>query len=473
MDLGLLSKGDCVLKNSSDFVGAVIGEAAKTTRSIMEQAKGSVLVIDEAYNLSPSAGGGTNPYKADVIDTLVEQVQGVPGDDRVVIMLGYKEPMEAMFRSSNPGLARRFQMQNAFQFADYNKAELRHILLHQVKKTGLRVPDEALTIAMDILAREAQKPNFGNGGAVANLLSEAQVCRQNRLQEELTPLEIATDSTLAAADFRAASRQSMGQADEGDIFDGLVGMDDVVKQVRTIKAKLTLAKKIGGKAPVDTTFLFVGSPGTGKTTMARRMGRVFEELGILASAEVHETSASEFTTGYVGQAGGKTQEVMRAALGSVLFIDEAYRLNPAASANAFMQDVVDELVAGLTSEEFKGKMVVILAGYEKDIDEMLNVNQGLSSRFTQRIKFADFSPKDACTLLLMTLQREYASLTFSSELQRDVDRGAEGRVFKLVTALVAAPHFGNGRDVDTLAGSIFGVVAERLANDDVESLEFC
>ena len=113
-------------------------------------------VIDEAYNLSPAdAAGSSNPYKADVIDTLVEQVQGVPGDDRVVIMLGYKAPMEAMFRVSNPGLARRFQLQNAFDFADFSKAELREILLLKVKATGLRVPDEALTVAMEILGREA------------------------------------------------------------------------------------------------------------------------------------------------------------------------------------------------------------------------------------------------------------------------------------------------------------------------------
>ena len=99
---------------------------------------------------------------------------------------------------------------------------------------------------------------------MVNLLSEAQMCRQQRLQEELTPLEIAADNTLTALDFRAASHQSTGQADEGDIFEGLVGMDDVVKQVRSIKKRLSLAKRIGSKAPIDTTFLFVGSPGTGQ-----------------------------------------------------------------------------------------------------------------------------------------------------------------------------------------------------------------
>merc|ERR1719174_1024838 len=116
-DMGLLSKGDVIVKNPSDFIGSALGESEKNTLAILEEAKGCVLVIDEAYGLH-SEKGVTDPYKTSVVDTIVAKVQGVPGDDRCVLLLGYEENMAQMMRDSNPGLARRFNLQDAFQFED-------------------------------------------------------------------------------------------------------------------------------------------------------------------------------------------------------------------------------------------------------------------------------------------------------------------------------------------------------------------
>lgn len=129
-DLGLLSKGEVVLKTASDFVGSVIGESEAKTRAILKSAEGCVLVIDEAYSLGggggagQGGGGGLNsvqdPFRSAVVDTLVEQVQNVPGEDRCVLLLGYKAEMENFMRTANPGLARRFALDNAFIFEDYS-----------------------------------------------------------------------------------------------------------------------------------------------------------------------------------------------------------------------------------------------------------------------------------------------------------------------------------------------------------------
>ena len=123
-DLGLLSKGEVVLKTASDFVGSALGESEAKTRSILKASEGCVLVIDEAYSLSAaggvgSGGGGGDPYRTAVVDTLVEQVQNVPGEDRCVLLLGYRAEMEEFMRGTNPGLARRFALDNAFSFEDY------------------------------------------------------------------------------------------------------------------------------------------------------------------------------------------------------------------------------------------------------------------------------------------------------------------------------------------------------------------
>lgn len=112
-----------VLKTASDFIGQHIGESEVKTRAILEASQGCVLVIDEAYSLGHSTSGSSaSAFRVAAVDTLVEQVQNVPGEDRCVLLLGYRAEMEEFMRTTNPGLARRFAMDNAFIFEDYSGA---------------------------------------------------------------------------------------------------------------------------------------------------------------------------------------------------------------------------------------------------------------------------------------------------------------------------------------------------------------
>ena len=172
----------------------------------------------------------------------------------------------------------------------------------------------------------------------------------------------------------------------------MIGCKAVKDQVNTFIQTIKFSLKLG-RDPLDDlnlNFVFSGSPGTGKTTIARIMGKLLTSLNLLGRNEVVECSASDLVTGYVGQAGSKTREMFRSALGGVLFIDEAYRLNPRKSPG-FMQEVVDEIVQILTEKQFKNKMAVIFAGYEQDMDELFEVNPGLKSRVSKTLRFDDFS----------------------------------------------------------------------------------
>lgn len=173
------------------------------------------------------------------------------------------------------------------------------------------------------------------------------------------------------------------------------------------------------------------------------MGEVFYNLNLLPSADVIDIGAQELVTGYVGQAGKKTAEILHKARGKVLFIDEAYQLNPR-KGGQYMQEVVDEIVKSLTSPEIRGNMVLILAGYESDINEMLTVNQGLRSRISKKIQFPDFSTEKICQLLQSELQKNEFRLNLeaTSELPR------------LANILRSQPGFSNGRDVETLSRKI-------------------
>ena len=138
-ELGLLSKGDVLLRTASDFMGDVVGSSERKTREQLAAAEGCVLVIDEAYSLYSGGGGGgglgggTGLYGEAVIATLVEQVQATPGDDRAVILLGYREEMARMMRGANPGLARRFQLEHAFDFPDYTDEQVLRTLLAKAR----------------------------------------------------------------------------------------------------------------------------------------------------------------------------------------------------------------------------------------------------------------------------------------------------------------------------------------------------
>lgn len=133
---GLLSKGDTMIRNASDFIGAYVGHSEMQTKKILDQARGSVLLIDEAYMLNPKPANShhTCPYRQAAIDTLVGEVQNTPNEDRCVILMGYKGELVSMLRTCNPGLSRRFPIEDAFEFEEFSDDELSRVLDLKLKK---------------------------------------------------------------------------------------------------------------------------------------------------------------------------------------------------------------------------------------------------------------------------------------------------------------------------------------------------
>ena len=149
--------------------------------------------------------------------------------------------------------------------------------------------------------------------------------------------------------------------------------------------------------PVDGSqtlhMIFKGNPGTGKTTMARIIGEVLYNIGVLSSNNFVETDRSGLVAGYVGQTAIKTKEIIESALGGVLFIDEAYALaQDASSGSGFGKEAIDTLVKGM--DDNRENLLVILAGYSDDMDNFLDINPGLRSRFANIIEFKDYCTKD-------------------------------------------------------------------------------
>lgn len=197
------------------------------------------------------------------------------------------------------------------------------------------------------------------------------------------------------------------------------------------------------------------------------MGQMFYDMGLLSTNDYSECSASDLVGQFVGQTGPKTTNVLRKGLGKVLFVDEAYRL----AEGHFAKEAIDELVDRLTKPEFLGKMVVILAGYTENMNELLSVNPGLSSRFPEEIMFQNMTPEECLTLLQQQLSKEEVEFNLDSQSRSHSD------IANLLKRLSALPSWANGRDVKTLTKAITAAAYEkaeptsstelRVSSDDV------
>ncbi|KAG4267231.1 hypothetical protein FPRO04_04843 [Fusarium proliferatum] len=454
-DLGLLSNGELIVKNPADFVGAVIGGSEAQTKGILASTVGKVLLIDEAYGLY---GGGPNAshmnqFKTAVIDTIVAEVQSVPGEDRCVLLLGYREKMEELFQNVNPGLSRRFPLSSAFVFEDFDDVALAKILDLKLGKLGFKATTKAKCVALDVLRRARNSPNFGNAGEIDNLLGRAMTSHQKRVSSG----QVKKHGTLEPIDFdEEFDRAENGGTDVKKLFEGDIGRDHLVTILQGYQNRVRQAKQLEIDPEIPFNFMFRGPPGTGKTTAARKMGQVYYDLGFLASTEVIEASTTDMIAQYVGQTGPKVQSLLDRALGKVLFIDEAYRL---ASESSFAREAVDELVDCVTKPRYQGKLIIILAGYVQDINTLLSINPGMSSRFPESIDFDPLTP--ASCIQLMTIQLQANKIQLDGKIALDLscleqpEKAFLDEITSKFNKLSKQDSWANARDVKELAKKIF------------------
>ncbi|QIX01542.1 hypothetical protein AMS68_007059 [Peltaster fructicola] len=457
-DLGLLSNGEVILKNPADFVGDVLGASEKTTKGILSSSVGKVLVIDEAYGLHSSAGVGQSAdiYKTAVIDTLVAEIQSVPGDDRCVLLLGYQEQMEKMLRDANPGLARRFPLSEAFVFEDFTDDELREVVKLKLKQQAYDATDDAMEQIMAILQRARNKMHFGNAGEVDIILNSSKARHLQRCADQNLSNNATFEAIDCNPDFNRASEKPFSIP---ELFKDSLGHDWLITRLQEIWNVVANMKSRGfdPRKQVPYNFVFCGPPGTGKTTTARKMGQIYHEMGILATDEVLERSASDLVGQYVGHTGDKTKKLLESALGKVLLIDEAYRL----AEGHFAKEATDELVDLLTKPQFAGKLIVILAGYDRDIERLMATNPGLTSRFPEKVSFQSLSPAACATLLITRLAQESYLDVSAVQMLASCDHAIA--LFERLTKLSS---WANARDVETLAKVIARAILQQTSSSD-------
>jgi SpoVK/Ycf46/Vps4 family AAA+-type ATPase len=502
--LGLLSSGELLLRNASDLIDRYIGGSEANTKEILAAARGNVLVIDDAYVLDPGcrpSGNSNANFRGAVLDTLVSEVANAPGEDRCIILAGYRDSMLAMFQNANPGLRRRFPVEDAFVFDDYTRPELESIFDLKLAQDEVECAPLAKEVALDMLERAKDRPHFANGAEVDNLLSKAKLARNRRaalLRHERQQQVVVDSSSKCAGSKRATKakkktgaaaaaansedaienlplqphdfdpnydRASRARANCAALFADMVGFQPVVSQFRTYQriAAGMRARGLDPRPQIPFTFVFRGPPGTGKTTTARRVGRIFYDMGFLASDEVVECSASDMVAEYSGQTGPKVNRLLESALGKVLFIDEAYRLCDSGRGGCgFEGQAIGELVDAVTKPQFARRMVIILAGYDADMTRLLASNAGLRSRFATDVVFAPLAPEQCLAHLARALADAHIALEPAARMP---PRDREHVLSQLVRA-AKAPGWASGRSVQAMARAVVAGVFSGGEDED-------
>ena len=319
----------------------------------------------------------------------------------------------------------------------------------------------------DLSGREL---NFitGYAGSLRTFLMTRAAKRHSGTQE--ATLRDAPEDTPAAPGEPAQKAQPAKKKEEPEKsldelmaeLNGLIGLADVKREVNSLVnlIKVRKMRESHGLKVMDMSFhmVFTGNPGTGKTTVARLVAKIYKQLGFLSKGQLIETDRSGLVAGYVGQTAGKVTDVVNSALGGILFIDEAYALARKGMDNDFGREAIDTLVKLM--EDHRDDLVVIVAGYTDEMHDFLTANPGLISRFNKYIDFADYTDDELMDILHMNAKRQgYAVAESADTVVRD-----------MLTAMALSERldFGNARGMRNTLEKLVQAQANRLATTEGE-----
>ncbi|MBQ2242628.1 MAG: AAA family ATPase [Bacteroidales bacterium] len=400
-ELGLLSKGHVIYAKRSTLVGRYYDSELRAIEDAVNNAQGGILFIDEAYSLYVEDDPKDPGRK--VLEAIMTQLANPKMRDWMLVLAGYGPEMDKLI-NSNPGLDSR--VKDIFYFDDYSIEELMQIAEYFCEKGNFILTPDAKEHLLSVITRDynSKDENFANARYIHNLFEKVILVN---MAKRLNGIALPTKEelqTIIAEDIpsiRKVSKESKGMIG----LDRMVGLTElkssIYSHLNMVKmANMRMAAGIHTNMP-PLHMIFTGNPGTGKTTVADFIGEIYASLGILSRGEVIKVERKDIIGSYPGETEENMNSLLSRAKGNILFIDEAYQLAGT--------PIMDTLLTTLANDNID--MIVILAGYPKEMEELVNSNVGIKSRFPYTFHFEDYSVDELYKIALQRTKDEGYNLT--------------------------------------------------------------
>ena len=451
-ELGYIKKNKFIEVTAKDLVAEYIGQTAIKTSKVIENALDGVLFIDEAYSIISMDKAAS--FGRESMATLVQAMEKYR-DRLIVIFAGYTIEMKK-FLDSNSGIASRIGY--TFEFNNYETNELMEILEHYAIKKGFNIQEDAKKEISDIVETNKNSRNFGNARFMINLFEKLVMIHAQNFDDN-NLMMITKADVIALKDENYNLKKSI--QDVRGKLSNLVGLKNAKEELDGLIDLVILNNKLEKRVPLNLNMIFIGNPGTGKTTVARIFAEILYNLGYIKNNKLIEVTGKDIIGEYVGQTSSKTAKVLENALDGLLFIDEAYTIMGQQGTHGnYSQDAMSTITKYMT--DYEGRLTIIFAGYKKEMKEFVELNPGLISRIGETVEFDDYNEEE----LLEIFKQEVQKAEFI------IEQDAENKVLDIIKENKNSKNFGNARFILNVFKKTLMQHAKRCINtNDINELK--
>ena len=451
-DIGVLEENKVVEVDRKDLVAEYTGQSAPKTNEKIREAMGGVLFIDEAYSLYFN---DHDTFGKEVIATLIKAMEDYK-DKFIVIFAGYDKEMQE-FLKANSGIQSRIGY--TFHFDDYSADELTEMCRRSLISQNFKIGEGVLEKVSSICDYYRRRKNFGNGRFAKKVEQQAIIAHAGNAKNE--GWDVSTITLEDIPDIKDFGVLSTEKEKNEITLNQIIGMGSVKDQIKKFRKKIRFEQRAKAAGAAinrgNSHMLLLGNAGTGKTTIARIITKELFEAGVISENKLIEVERKDLVGQYVGQTAPKTSDVIESAIGGVLFIDEAYSLvdTSRGSADTFGQEAIATLIKAM--EDYKDDLIVMFAGYEREMRYFLEANSGIASRVGYTFTFNDYSADELAAIFKLKMNKSGLSCT---------DEAIDA-VQKVMQYFTSVPNFGNGRFADRIVNIAIELHSERTSDSDL------
>ena len=435
-----ISDDSYVEKSAKEIFNNFTGSTSENLANLVKSGRDGVILIDDMHYLDALNNSNVN----EGLFALAKAMEDNP--ETVFILCDNKYNMNQILENHRDTFQRMIRFK--VNFKDFSREELKQILAVKAKEKGYVVEEEAMEKLLEIIYLSKSYGNNINASAAISILEEVIVIQNVRTEflDDKTIIKDDVDVYVVENDIAFIDQKTGYQSEARKKLDELVGLEKIKETVDDLIAYFSINR---GKK-VDFHMCFSGNPGTGKTEVARIIGKLLRQEGILGTSKFLEVTRRDLVGQYIGQSAIMTRDVIDKAMGGVLYIDEAYSLAYGGEKD-YGAEVVAELLKAM--EDRRGEFCVILAGYSSEMKRLFDLNPGFKSRIKFDLEFPDYSDEELEKIARLFLKRDNLSINEENlkflvkvvSVQRNFPNFANVRTLREAISRVQIKHAGRVR----------------------------